>query len=302
MQLVCRWRLRWLRAFCPSPPPTLPHARVTPATPMPSGIARVIDGDTISIGEVRIRLEGIDAPEAGQTCQGRGGVSWPCGSGRRRRRWRSSSPADRCAATGAAPTSTAARWRVCFVRGRDVNAEMVRQGYAWAFVKYSIELREGGSRRQGRAAAASGRARPRPPGTIASGTGTRAETQAPNGCAIKGNITKSGRIYHMPWSPWYAPDQDGAGQGQTLVLQRGRGHRRRLAAGAKRIECRRTEEWSELERAMGIEPTTPTLARSCSTAELHPHPVRRPDLCNKGRRLASMPAGRKSLPSEGPTV
>ena len=43
----------------------------------------------------------------------------------------------------------------------------------------------------------------------------------------------------------------------------------------------------QLERAMGIEPTTPTLARSCSTAELHPHPVRRPDLCNKARRLAS---------------
>ena len=28
----------------------------------------------------------------------------------------------------------------------------------------------------------------------------------------------------------------------------------------------------QLERAMGIEPTTPTLARSCSTAELHPRP------------------------------
>ena len=27
-----------------------------------------------------------------------------------------------------------------------------------------------------------------------------------------------------------------------------------------------------LERAMGFEPTTPTLARLCSTPELHPHP------------------------------
>jgi hypothetical protein len=27
-----------------------------------------------------------------------------------------------------------------------------------------------------------------------------------------------------------------------------------------------------LERAKGLEPSTPTLARSCSTTELHPHP------------------------------
>ena len=29
----------------------------------------------------------------------------------------------------------------------------------------------------------------------------------------------------------------------------------------------------KLERAKGLEPSTPTLARSCSTTELHPHPV-----------------------------
>ena len=28
-----------------------------------------------------------------------------------------------------------------------------------------------------------------------------------------------------------------------------------------------------MERAMGFEPTTPTLARLCSTPELHPHPA-----------------------------
>jgi hypothetical protein len=27
--------------------------------------------------------------------------------------------------------------------------------------------------------------------------------EAPNGCAIKGNVTANGYIYHMPWSPWY---------------------------------------------------------------------------------------------------
>ena len=32
-----------------------------------------------------------------------------------------------------------------------------------------------------------------------------------------------------------------------------------------------------LERAKGFEPSTPTLARSCSTPELHPHPLRLPE-------------------------
>src|ERR1700716_339448 len=40
---------------------------------------------------------------------------------------------------------------------------------------------------------------------------------------------------------------------------------RRLVA--ERSLCQKT-----LERAKGFEPSTPTLARSCSTTELHPHP------------------------------
>ena len=34
----------------------------------------------------------------------------------------------------------------------------------------------------------------------------------------------------------------------------------------------RSHNFEDLERAKGFEPSTPTLARSCSTTELHPHP------------------------------
>ncbi|ANU08451.1 thermonuclease family protein [Paraurantiacibacter namhicola] len=44
-----------------------------------SGSAVAVDGDTIRIGEERIRLVGIDAPEASQFCE-RGGVQWQCGA------------------------------------------------------------------------------------------------------------------------------------------------------------------------------------------------------------------------------
>lgn len=42
------------------------------------GSARAIDGDTLELGGQRIRLYGIDAVEAGQSCT-RNGESWACG-------------------------------------------------------------------------------------------------------------------------------------------------------------------------------------------------------------------------------
>ena len=148
-----------------------------------TGSARVIDGDTISIGQVRIRLEGIDAPEVGQTCQGKGGASWPCGSAAATalEKLIAGKPV-RCDRRGL--DKYGRTLAVCFVRGRDVNADMVRQGLCLGLRQILVELREGGSRRQGRAARHLAGRRPRPPGTIASGTGTapkrRPRTAAPS--------------------------------------------------------------------------------------------------------------------------
>src|SRR5687768_8438985 len=43
-----------------------------------SGPATAVDGDTLSLTGVSIRLYGIDAPEAAQTCN-RNGEAWQCG-------------------------------------------------------------------------------------------------------------------------------------------------------------------------------------------------------------------------------
>ena len=49
-----------------------------PRAPL-SGPARVIDGDSLTIGSQRVRLFGIDAPELAQTCTEANGKSWLCG-------------------------------------------------------------------------------------------------------------------------------------------------------------------------------------------------------------------------------
>lgn len=99
------------------------------------GTARVIDGDTIEIRGERIRLEGIDAPEAAQSCR-RDGSEWPCGA--------LASSVLRSMISGRDVTCAESgrdRWNrmlaVCEVGGSEINAAMVRSGYALAFRRYS---------------------------------------------------------------------------------------------------------------------------------------------------------------------
>jgi endonuclease YncB( thermonuclease family) len=92
----------------------------------------VIDGKTLLIEEVRIRLAGIDAPELGQRCRGQTNIEWPCGlaakrmlagkiggkrvSCRKLHLDESDHPTATCVASS----------------GDDLSAAMVRAGYALA--------------------------------------------------------------------------------------------------------------------------------------------------------------------------
>ena len=101
-----------------------------------TGSARIIDGDTIDIAGTRIRLEGIDAPEVGQTCQNAKAETWDCGNAATRVMLALTQGQEvKCQTSGLDKYGRILA--VCFVSGVDINAEMVKRGYAWAFVKYS---------------------------------------------------------------------------------------------------------------------------------------------------------------------
>lgn len=175
-----------------------------------TGEAHVVDGDTIQIGSIRIRLEGIDAPEFSQTCGRRWLGQWACGTAATA----ALEGLVRGKQTSCNPTGTDKYGRtlaICFVDGHDVNAEMVRTGYAWAFVKYTSRyVKEEAEARAIKAGIWQGPATPA--WYYRQQQWNTAEQEAPKGCAIKGNNGRTGLVYHMPWSPWYGKvKMDGSG-------------------------------------------------------------------------------------------
>jgi len=185
------------------------HAGPVVSGPVVSGPARVLDGDTLDIGGTRIRLEGIDAPETGQTCAATkggfksliGAKTWDCGTA-------SANHLDKLVAGKRVVCESRGKDKygrvlgICAVDGHDINAAMVRAGLAWAFVKYSQSYV--GAEAEARAARTGiWQADSEPAWVFREKRWASAETEAPQGCAIKGNVTRKGLIYHMPWSPWY---------------------------------------------------------------------------------------------------
>ena len=182
-----------------------PDARQSPSSERGhatlTGRAEAIDGDTLVVGGIRVRLEGIDAPEVDQTCTGADGRPWTCG------RAALSALAElvqrdvvRCEERGLD------KYRrllgVCHANGVEINRDLVRRGLAWAFTRYSQSyVSAEADARARRVGIWSGKAQPA--WEYRAARWQTEEASAPSGCAIKGNVTANGRIYHLPWSPWY---------------------------------------------------------------------------------------------------
>jgi len=171
------------------------------ANPTFAGTARVIDGDTIEIGDIRYRINGIDAPEAGQKCAKANGKSWRCGKAAIKAMAALVDGNDvQC--TTLTNDGYGREVATCLANSNDIGAAMVRRGLAWAFVKYSdVYVAEERLAKSESIGIWQGKAQPA--WEYRAAKWAVAEQVSPKGCPIKGNISKNGRIYHPPWSPWY---------------------------------------------------------------------------------------------------
>ena len=169
--------------------------------------ARVVDGDTLEMGLVRYRLYGIDAPEHGQICGG-----WRCGD----------AATNHLAALISGQsveckgTETDGYGRIlatCHLGGVDLGKLMIEDGFAWAFVKYSlVYVAEEAVARDAGAGIWGGDYQT--PWDYRAEKWEVAVQSAPSGCPIKGNISDNGKIYHAPWSPWYSKTKVSVSKGE----------------------------------------------------------------------------------------
>lgn len=195
---------RYLIALCLIFGVALPVAAVPPAAPLVVGPGQVVDGDTLRIGAVTLRLHGVDAPERDQSCALARGGQWPCGQ----------------AATARLTALVAARVlecqatdrdryqrtvAVCRANGQDLGAVLVAEGLAWAFHRYSRDYAQAETAAQARRIGI-WQARTPPAWEHRRDSWRRAAMVAPlPECPIKGNISAKGdQIYHPPWSASYA--------------------------------------------------------------------------------------------------
>lgn len=187
-----------------------------------AGVAKAIDGDSMTVGDVEVRLYGIDAPESVQSCSV-AGRAWACGSEARDQL--SKLVEGRQVACSIVGGDTFGRTLArCMVGQVDVNRTMVATGYAVAYRRYSIDYVSAEEsakvnkrgiwagtfempsdfRHAGDDYVVAGPDRPNRARSAVSSPRHPAPPNSATGCRIKGNHSRRGElIYHMPGMPYY---------------------------------------------------------------------------------------------------
>ena len=185
-----------------------------------SGPVQVLDGDSLSVGGISVRLFGIDAPEGKQTCE-RGGAQWACGE-ESTTQLKMLVGNNRVECRGQGTDTYGRTLAVCWADGFELNKTMVEQGWATAFRKYGSDYvpEEVRAKAADRGIWSSSFVLPedyrlaqqpreeerQTRQTVVSPRARRSTTASapPGGCVIKGNRNRKGQwIYHLPGMPYY---------------------------------------------------------------------------------------------------
>ncbi|WP_026987168.1 thermonuclease family protein [Fodinicurvata fenggangensis] len=186
-----------------------------------TGRASVVDGDTLEIQGHRIRLHGIDAPESSQKCLDQSGQEWRCGQKA------AFALADRIGQSpvyceGLDTDGYGRMVSVCRKGNEDLNAWMVKQGWAVAYRKYSEDYvsLEKQAQEASRNIWAGDFVKPwswRRGERLGALGGTSGSETSPltRDCNIKGNINREGvRIFHMPSDQYYGRTRINSSRGE----------------------------------------------------------------------------------------
>ena len=187
--------------------PSLPKLGSLPSLPFAAarvveGSATVLAADMLSIEDAKVRLAGIVVPAAEQRCWRRDNRQWRCGvtaretTARLVRRHKV-----RCEVASAGSDGVAGGR--CVVGEQDIAAALVRGGYA--FSETGIAPPYASLEREAREASAGiwASAKPERPAEWRTRVWDEAKQQAPDGCPIKGRVSRGSRTYVLPWHARY---------------------------------------------------------------------------------------------------
>lgn len=179
-----------------------------------SGATLVVDGDTLHVGNERVRLFGVDAPELSQMC-GVGASKVACGQ--LAARWLRSRVQNRTLQCSAVDKDRYGRVVArCRIDGTDLSQALVEAGWATAYRKYSFQYVDAENRARAAQRGIWALSFESPELYRRARTATAAPQTPPDSrCIVKGNVSSKGaRIYHLLGSRDYTAVRIDPGKGE----------------------------------------------------------------------------------------
>ena len=176
---------------------------VSAAGEVVKGQAKALSGDTMLIGDSRIVLNGIEAPEMRQSCRTRRGRRWDCGRSALNA-LRRITGYETVVCTVVRTDAAGRKTSDCLIGEKNIAEELVRDGHVFAlsglFSGYGGEEEEAKSTGRG---VWQGKAQL--PSEYRAERWESAKLRSPAGCPIKGKDRTQARdkVYILPWSSSY---------------------------------------------------------------------------------------------------
>jgi endonuclease YncB( thermonuclease family) len=171
-----------------------------------SGRASAVAADTLRVGDRKVRLKDIEAPDANQRCprgSGRGSHrTWACGQEARETLQRLVQGKTVTCQVHASGGTNVVLGR-CDAKGQDVGEALVRAGFVFAERGLMPAYGTAEAAAKGAKAGLWGASEPERPAQWRDRLWAAAKRDAPDGCPIKGRVRGRERVYLLPWASNY---------------------------------------------------------------------------------------------------